>query len=285
MPELPEVETIVLGLRPLLTGQTVVQVSHCDWPRTLAGADPAAFCVAVAGARIAGVWRRAKYILIDLESGHVLAVHLRMTGGLVYQAAPVPPGPATRLVFDLADGGQLHFTDTRKFGRVQLLPPAEVPGFLADLGPEPLPDDFTLDHFRARLQGRRGQLKPALLNQRVIAGLGNIYADEALFHSRLHPQRSIATLAGDDTARLYAAIRMVLSQGIANRGTTIDSYRDARGEQGRNQQALLAYGQTGQPCPRCGTPIERTVVGGRGTHFCPRCQPRDGAGGAVPQKE
>jgi formamidopyrimidine-DNA glycosylase len=276
MPELPEVETIVRGLRPVLEGRTITGVSHCDWPPTLAGADPAAFCATLAGETIAEVSRRAKYILLALSSGRMLAVHLRMTGGLVYHPRPLPPGKTTRLVFDLDDGGQLHFTDQRKFGRVRLLTPPDVPAFLDALGPEPLPDSFTVDHFRDRLRGRRGQLKPALLDQRLLAGLGNIYTDEALFRSRLHPQRAIATLTDDDTARLYEAVRAVLNQGIANRGTTIDNYRDARGEQGSNQQALLAYGQTGQPCPRCGTPIERTVVGGRGTHFCPRCQPLAG---------
>ncbi|HUS17792.1 MAG TPA: bifunctional DNA-formamidopyrimidine glycosylase/DNA-(apurinic or apyrimidinic site) lyase [Chloroflexia bacterium] len=272
MPELPEVETIVVGLRPLLAGRHIVTVSHCDWPPTLAGYAPDAFCADLTGDSIRDVDRRAKYILLVLESDRVLAIHLRMTGGLVYHPAPVPPDKATRLIFDLEDGGQLHFTDARKFGRVRLLAPPEVGDFLGLLGPEPLPDAFTVDRFRERFRNRRGQLKPALLDQRVLAGLGNIYADEALFHSQLHPQRPIPTLGEEDTERLYRAIRAVLSQGIANRGTSISDYRDAQGEKGSNQQALHAYGQTGQPCSRCGTPIERTVVGGRGTHFCPRCQ-------------
>src|SRR5215218_4088770 len=200
MPELPEVETIVRGLQPVLTGRTIRGVSHCDWPPTLAGYDPDAFCATLAGETIDEVSRRAKYILLGLGSGRVLAVHLRMTGGLVYHARPQAPGKTTRLVFDLDDGGQLHFTDLRKFGRVQLLAPPEVPEFLAALGPEPLPGTFTLAHFRARLGRRRGQLKPALLDQRLLAGLGNIYADEALFRSRIHPQRAIATLTDDETA-------------------------------------------------------------------------------------
>ncbi len=272
MPELPEVETIVRGLRPLLTGRTIRGVSHADWPATLAGYPPAAFAAIVTGEPILGVERRAKYILIPLGSGRVLTIHLRMTGSLVHHAAPIAPSKATRLVVDLADGGQVHFTDARKFGRVRLLDPAAVAVFLDSLGPEPLPDDFTLDRFRARLQGRRGLLKPTLLDQRVLAGLGNIYVDEALYRSRLHPQRSVATLDAGDTARLYEAIRAVLAQGIANHGTTISDYRDARGEAGSNQRQLHAYGQTDQPCGRCGTPIARIVVGGRGTHFCPQCQ-------------
>jgi formamidopyrimidine-DNA glycosylase len=275
MPELPEVETIVRGLRPLLVGRTIRALIHADWPATLAGWPPDSFAAAVADTPIAAVERRAKYILIHLDDGQVLAVHLRMTGALVHYPAPQPPGKATRLIFALADGSQLHFADARKFGRVQLLAAAAVPGFLGALGPEPLPDDFTLDRFRAQLAGRRGALKPALLDQRLLAGLGNIYADEALYRSRLHPQRAIPTLTEDDTARLYEAVRFVLAQGIANRGTTISDYRDARGEAGSNQAALYAYGRTGDPCDRCGTPITRIVVGGRGTHFCPRCQPLD----------
>ncbi len=274
MPELPEVETIVSGLRPLLSTRTIVALRYWDWPPTLAGDEPAAFAVAVSGERIVDVTRRAKYILIHLAGGDVLAVHLRMTGGLVYYPQPVPPGKTTRLIFDLDGGAQLHFTDLRKFGRVQRLPGADLPAFHARLGPEPLPESFTLADFRALLARRRGLLKPALLNQRLLAGLGNIYADESLYRSRIHPQRRIETLSAEETARLYEAVRAVLSQGIANRGTSIDSYRDARGAQGSNQAALLAYGQTGQPCPRCGTPIERIVVGGRGTHYCPTCQPR-----------
>ena len=277
MPELPEVETIVVGLRPLLQGQTISGVSHCDWPPTLAGYDPRAFCATLAGEEIVDVGRRAKYILLTLGSGRMLTVHLRMTGGLVYREAPAPPAKATRLIFDLAGGGQLHFTDARKFGRVRLLAPPEVPEFLDALGPEPLPDDFTLDRFQALLRGRRGQLKPTLLDQRFLAGLGNIYADEALFRSRLHPQRPIHTLTEEETARLYEAVRTVLQQGITNRGTTLSDYRDARGEKGNNQEQLFAYGQTGQPCARCGTPIERIVVGGWGTHFCPKCQGITGA--------
>jgi len=276
MPELPEVETIVRGLQPLLAGQTIAGMAHCDWPPTLAGYDPAAFGATLAGEPIAGVRRRAKYILVLLGSGRALAIHLRMTGGLTYQPQAQPPGKSTRLILDLAGGSQLHFTDTRKFGRVRLLAPDALGAFLESLGPEPLLDDFTLERFRERLQRRRGQLKPALLDQRVFVGLGNIYADEALYRSQIHPLRAIPTLTPDETARLYNAVREVLAQGIANRGTSISDYRDARGEPGSNQEQLLAYGQTGHPCSRCGAPIERTVVGGRGTHFCPRCQPLPG---------
>ncbi len=272
MPELPEVETIVRDLRPKLVGRTITGVSHCDWPNTVAPLDPAAFCATLDGETILEVTRRAKYILMQLSSDRLLAVHLRMTGALTYHPDPQPAGKATRLIFKLDNSAELHFTDARKFGKVRLLTPDEVPAFLDSLGPEPLPDDFTLARFRALLAGRRAQLKPLLLNQRVLAGLGNIYADEALFLARLHPLRVAASLTEEETERLYHAIRQVLTQGIANRGTTISDYRDGSGDKGRNQEALNAYGQRDQPCPRCGTPIVRLVVGGRGTHICPSCQ-------------
>jgi formamidopyrimidine-DNA glycosylase len=272
MQELPEVETIVRDLRPKLAGRTIVGVSHCDWPNTIAPLDAATFSATLRGETILDVARRAKYILLQLSSDRVLAVHLRMTGALTTLPTPQPAGKATRLIFQLDNGAELHFTDARKFGKVRLLTPDELPAFLARLGPEPLPDDFTLDRFRALLAGRRAQLKPLLLNQRVLAGLGNIYADEALFLARIHPLRTAASLTADESERLYDAIRYVLTQGIANRGTTISDYRDGSGDKGRNQEALNAYGQRDQPCPRCGTPIVRLVVGGRGTHICPHCQ-------------
>ena len=278
MPELPEVETIVRDLRPKLVGRTIVGVSHCDWPNTIAPLDAATFCATLRGETILDVTRRAKYILLQLSSDRVLAVHLRMTGALTTVPTPRPAGKATRLIFQLDNGAELHFTDARKFGKVRLLTPDELPAFLARLGPEPLPDDFTLDRFRALLAGRRAQLKPLLLNQRVLAGLGNIYADEALFLARIHPLRTAASLTADESERLYDAIRHVLTQGIANRGTTISDYRDGSGDKGRNQEALNAYGQRDQPCPRCGTPIIRLVVGGRGTHICPTCQALVGVG-------
>jgi formamidopyrimidine-DNA glycosylase len=272
MPELPEVETIVRDLRPRLTGRTIAAVSHSDWPSTVAPLDPDHFRRTLEGETITGVTRRAKFILLHLGSGRVLAVHLRMTGALTFYPAPHPAGKTTRLIFTLDGGAELHFSDARKFGRVRLLTADEVPGFLAGLGPEPLPDDFTLERFQALLAGRRGLLKPMLLNQRVLAGVGNIYADEALFRARLHPLRQVNTLTADEIARLYHAVRAVLEQGITNRGTSVSDYRDGSGEKGSNQTMLNAYGRRDQPCPRCGTPIARLVVGGRGTHVCPNCQ-------------
>jgi formamidopyrimidine-DNA glycosylase len=199
----------------------------------------------------------------------------------------------TRAIFEL-DGGRLRFTDTRKFGRIWLTEGAEAEAVLGDLGPEPLADDFTLADFTARLRGRRGRIKPLLLDQRFLAGLGNIYADEALHRAGIHPLRQANSLtdpsaggsrAGDEVARLYAAIRDVLAAGVANRGTSLgdfSDYLDAQGQQGGHQRYLLAYGRAGEPCVKCGTPIERIVVGGRSTHVCPRCQPAPKDRGGAP---
>ena len=275
MPELPEVETVVVGLRPLLTGKVIKSLRYYDWPATMGGRNPEAFAQGIAGRQVEGIRRRAKHILIELDNGHVLGVHLRMTGSLTYHAQPQEPQKATRLIFDLADGGQLHFRDARKFGRVNLLAPDEIEGFIGHLGPEPLLDGFTLAGFRAMLASKKGKLKPLLLDQRFLAGLGNIYVDESLFTSKIHPLRQANTLSDEEIAALYSAIRAALQQGIDNRGASFDSYRDALGEKGGNQMRLNVYGRAGKPCPRCGAPIERIVVGGRGTHICPNCQRLD----------
>ncbi|MBU0491364.1 MAG: bifunctional DNA-formamidopyrimidine glycosylase/DNA-(apurinic or apyrimidinic site) lyase [Chloroflexi bacterium] len=309
MPELPEVETIVRDLRPLLVGRRIH--SACVfWDRTIAAtpryaAEPpdeparaARFCLDVAGRRVTDVSRRGKHIVLHLEDGadggagggRRLIIHLRMTGHLLWESLSAD-GHAiretgadyvyarsndeahTRAVFEL-DGGRLRFTDTRKFGRIWLTEDDET--VLGDLGPEPLADDFTLADFAARLRGRRGRIKPLLLDQRFLAGLGNIYADEALHQAHIHPLRPADTLTDDEIIRLYTAIRRVLAAGIANRGTSLgdfSDYLDAQGQQGEHQRHLLAYGRAGEPCVTCGTPIERLVVGGRSTHVCPRCQP------------
>jgi len=299
MPELPEVETIVRDLRPLLVGRRIRSAS-VFWNRTIAptpryglldeAARAAGFCRDVTGRRIADVTRRGKHVVLHLDDGSHLIVHLRMTGHLLWEET-VPTGSAiretgadyvyarpddsqhTRAVFEL-DQGRLRFTDTRKFGRIWLTEGTET--VLGDLGPEPLADDFTLADFAARLRGRRARLKPLLLDQRFLAGLGNIYADEALHRAGLHPLRTANSLSEDEITRLYVAIRAVLTAGIANRGTSLgdaSDYRDAQGEPGNHQRYLLAYGRAGQPCVTCGTPIARLTVGGRSTHICPQCQP------------
>ena len=277
MPELPEVETIVRELRPHLIGRSIVDVD-VDWARTIAlpEEDVAGFCATQRGLQIAGVARRAKYVRLDLSQGDTDAwgaclIHLRMSGRLVMQPTGRPEH--LRVTWHLSDGQTLYFYNMRKFGRVWLTrDPEQV---LADLGPEPLSESFTLAAFRERLSQRRGMLKPLLLDQHFLAGLGNIYVDESLFRARLHPERKADTLDADDVRRLYEAIRAVLQQAIAQHGTTFDGlFVRPDGEAGRQQEGLNVYGQAGLPCTRCGTLIERTTVAQRGTHYCPHCQPR-----------
>jgi formamidopyrimidine-DNA glycosylase len=194
-----------------------------------------------------------------------------MTGQLTVRPGDAPADKHGHTVFDLDDGIQLRFLDMRKFGRVYLV--ADESEVVGSLGPEPLADDFTLSELSALVKKRRGALKPLLLNQQFIAGIGNIYADEALFVAGIHPQRKADTLTGDEIERLYRAIRQVLRLALADQGTTFDgAYRKVDGEEGEHQENLRVFRRKGQPCPRCGGAIERIVVGGRGTHFCPCCQ-------------
>jgi formamidopyrimidine-DNA glycosylase len=275
MPELPEVETIRADLAGRLIGRTITGGAFF-WDRTAGRpeADPAGVLRGIHGRTIRAAERRGKFLALRLSGGAALVVHLRMTGRLRLQPAGTARAGSLRALFTLDDGSELHFEDQRKFGRIYF---AEDEPALADvlrkLGPEPLDGGFTPETFREQLRGRRMQLKPLLLDQRFVAGLGNIYVDEALFRARLHPLRRSDTLTDDEIARLHAAIGDALRQGIANRGTTLADYRDAWGTAGLNRERLLVFRRDGKPCPRCGTPIEKIRVGQRGTHFCPTCQP------------
>jgi len=272
MPELPEVETFANELRPHLVGQRFL-AAHILWPRTLAEPDAAALDHRIRDRVVLDVGRRAKYLIIGLDSGESLIVHLRMTGRLevVCSDDPALTGPHLRAWFDLASGERLTFTDTRKFGRIWLVSdPGSVTG---KLGPEPLDWDFTAEGLGARLRGRRTAMKALLLDQTVVAGVGNIYADESLFLAGVHPLRPADRLSDEETTRLHSAIRQVLSEAIGNRGTMLRDYRPPYGAEGGHQEHLRVYQQTGKPCPRCGAAIERIRVTQRSTHFCPRCQP------------
>lgn len=280
MPELPEVETIVRALReggrngPPLTGR-VAAGADVLWERTLA-APPAAgeFSARLAGQQVQGVERRGKFIVIPLTLDTLL-IHLRMSGDLRLEAArddaglPLPLAPHDRLVIGFSDGLRLAFNDARKFGRVWLTPhPADI---LDLLGPEPLSPTFTAEKLHHMLHSRSRRLKPLLLDQTFLAGLGNIYTDEALHTAGLHPNRLSNSISAAEAARLWQAVRAVLEEGIRRNGASIDwVYRG-----GDFQNHFRAYQRTGQPCPVCGHPIERTLVGQRGTHFCPICQPSE----------
>lgn len=266
MPELPEVETIANGLRPALTGRKIIS-ADLRWERTLAVPSPAKFKKQVAGQTIVEVARRAKFLILRLADFSLL-IHLRMSGDLWLKEAGYAPGKHDRLTLTLDNDARLVFNDTRKFGRVWLTAhPDEV---LGKLGPEPLNPAFMPQQFAARLCARRRQLKPLLLDQTFLAGLGNIYTDEALHLAHLHPLSLSNQVTPGQAETLFQAIRAVLQDGIAHNGASIDwVYRG-----GQFQNYFRVYDRAGQPCPACGTAIERIVVGQRGTHFCPTCQVR-----------
>lgn len=275
MPELPEVETIAADLRMQLVGRRF-HTAHILWPRTLAAPDPASLNARLAGRTVADVGRRGKYLLIALDSGDTLIIHLRMTGRLALMAEGDPRlrEDHVRARFALADGNYLVFTDARKFGRIWLA--QDVAQVLGKLGPEPFDWHFTAQQLGERLSLRRAAIKALLLDQSIIAGLGNIYADEALHLAGIHPLRPGASLTPDEINCLHAAIRSVLVESIAARGTMLRDYRTPYGPDGAYKSRLRVYGQPGRPCPRCATPIERIRVAQRSTHFCPCCQPAAG---------
>jgi formamidopyrimidine-DNA glycosylase len=295
MPELPEVETVARDLQRWVVGATIER-STVHWDRTIRHPQPAErFEAEISGATIQRVTRRAKTVLIHLEDGRVMTVALRMTGALIVTDADAPPDPYARVVFSLSDGRQLRYRDVRKFGRIGLWPGgglrsvgagrgarsrkvAEGTGsyrigeVFSGHGPEPLSHSFSAQRFAERLSRRSAKLKALLLDQSFIAGVGNIYADEALWRARLHPLRTADTLTPQEVRRLHRAVRQVLREGIANRGSSFSDYVGADGEPGANAERLAVYRRTGEPCYRCGRRIERIVVGQRSTHYCPRCQ-------------
>ena len=269
MPELPEVETFVRALRAPLVGRTITAVRN-DWPRHINVPPPAELIRRIAGRRVQAIDRRGKYLVFTLSDDETLIIHLKMTGHLTVVPADKPTDPYAHTIFELDDGRELRFRDPRKFGRVYLVHnPADV---LGPLGPEPLTDEFTIAELDARLAGRKRVLKPLLLDQTFIAGIGNIYADEALFHAGIQPTRRSDTLTTGEIAALHAAIRRVLTMGIEREGASISTYVKADGEMGDMQNAVAVFRRTGQSCYTCGRPIERIVLGGRSTHYCPHCQ-------------
>ena len=273
MPELPEVETVRRGLEAQLAGRTFTALSYLEWPRTIEAPAPEELHARLAGRRITGVRRRAKFIVIDLEGGEHLVIHLRMTGQLRIAPRDAPRDRHERVALAFADGDELRFGDIRRFGRIGLYNDLELAGRFRALGPEPLGDDLDAATFAVLLARRRTRLKPLLLDQSFLAGLGNIYVDEALHRAGLHPLVAADAVPPDRAAALYAAIREVLGEAIASGGTTFSNFRDAYGGEGAYYERRRVYGRADEPCPACGTPIARIVVGGRGTHYCPHCQP------------
>lgn len=302
MPELPEVETTVRDLRPHLVGRTIKRAT-ITWDRTVAHPEPAAFKKQIVGYTITAISRRGKYLVFSLEQGMAeaeqaflrehpaaykttapnaakhqkskirnqkfLLVHLRMTGQFGFHPPRVKRDKHQHVHLLLDDGRELRFHDFRKFGRWWLVDNPEH--IVGKLGPEPL--DMPKKEFLTRLRARRGHIKPLLLNQTFVAGVGNIYADESLWYAKLHPLREATTLTDKEATDLYNAIRRVFRKAIGVGGTSFDAtYKRINGESGEFQQALRVVGRTGEPCYRCGTPIIKTVVGQRGTYYCPNCQ-------------
>lgn len=274
MPELPEAETIVRGLRPAIVGRTIAatRVVHADVLRQ----PTPSFTRSVRGCTVLAVERRAKNVILRLDRERVVAVNLGMTGGLLPSPSEQPPRDATHpaVVFRFRDGAALFFDDTRRFGTVECLSDREWSERSARMGPEPLEGAFTPEALHATLRASRAPVRSWLLDQRKVAGVGNIYASEALHLAGIHPERQARTVDEREAAALHQGIRTVLQAAIDAGGTTIRDYRTADGDPGRYARRLLAYGRAGEPCTRCGTPIRRIVFGGRSAFYCPSCQPR-----------
>lgn len=273
MPELPEVETIRRDLAPLVEGRRItgVWVDEGTLPLlTGPGVSAEAIGAALCGRRIVSLGRRGKYLLFELDDARTLVAHLRMTGRLVWRCSSAPAEAFERARIALDNGHDLRWCDVRKFGTWRIVDDLEE--FKGKLGPEPASEAFTLRDFREGLAGRSAAVKSVLLDQRVVAGMGNIYADEALYEARIRPDTPAGELSAPAVKRLYAAVRSVLERGIAHRGASFRDYVDGQGNAGQQHMYVKVFRRTGKPCYACGTPIQRIIVGQRSTHFCPRCQ-------------
>jgi formamidopyrimidine-DNA glycosylase len=274
VPELPEVETVRRRLEPKLVGRRFecVEISDARLTRPF---DPVEVAAELKGERVAAVDRRGKYLVVRFESGRALLIHLRMTGTVLHVDArtPLEDDPFRRAVVRLDDGSDIVYRDVRRFGTWLLAEPDEVEPYLAArLGREPLTAAFTTMRLAEALENRRAPVKAAILDQRRLAGVGNIYADEALWRARIHPQRRAGDLDLDELRALHRGIRAALRAGIERQGATLRDYRTPDGASGRMQHEFKVYGREGEPCPRCGRPIEKIRAAGRGTWFCPGCQ-------------
>jgi formamidopyrimidine-DNA glycosylase len=275
VPELPEVETIRAHLAPVLAGRRFERVHIAD-QRLTRPLAPEQVAAELEGERVQSLERRGKYLIVRFESGLVLLIHLRMTGTLGHHPHGASTGredPYVRAVVNLDDGSDITYRDVRRFGTWLLVESAELDDYLAPrLGEEPLADRFTAQALGERLTGRRAPIKAALLDQRTLAGMGNIYVDEALWRAMIHPLRPAGSLTPAELRVLHRAIRRSLEVGLARQGASLRDYRRPDGRRGSMQQEFQVYDREGHPCPRCGTPIEKIRAGGRGTSYCPFCQ-------------
>jgi formamidopyrimidine-DNA glycosylase len=273
VPELPEVETVRRRLAPLLEGRRFERVEIAD-PRLTRPHDPSETARSLEGERVTAVDRRGKYLIVRFESGRALLVHLRMTGSLRHAPqGTLPYDPHRRAVVRLDDESDVAYRDVRRFGTWLLLEPAAVDGYLdSRVGPEPLAASYRARHLAQALAGRRAPVKAALLDQRTVAGVGNIYADEALWRARVHPLTPAAELTPDEVKAVHRGLRASLRAGLRRQGSTLRDYRLPDGTSGTAQDRFKVYGRGGDPCERCGTPIDKIRVAGRGTWYCPSCQ-------------
>lgn len=273
MPELPEVETVRRTLQPKLTGLMFTD-AEVLLPKIVQAPEPAEFKDILRNKKILKVSRRGKYLLISLSGGYTLAVHLRMTGRLVYSPDNRPPAKHTHVVLHLDNGHKLTFADMRQFGRLWLVPTSTLESLSGykDLGIEPLDESFTRDFLKKELRRRHARIKPLLLDQTFIAGLGNIYVDEALHRAGVNPERLATSLTPREITKLHHAVKDVLTEGIDHRGTTFRDFIDGDGRAGGYQEHLRVYSREGRPCPNCRKTITRKKVGGRSSYYCPSCQ-------------
>jgi formamidopyrimidine-DNA glycosylase len=273
MPELPEVETVRRRLEPVLTGRRFERVEISD-PRLVRPYEPDEVAAELQGERVASVERRGKYLILRFETDRVLLIHLRMTGSLRHSANGLDDDPHRRALVRLDDGSDVAYRDVRRFGTWLLLEPGRLDAYLAPrLGEEPLDAPFTATRLGQLLARRRAPVKAALLDQRTLAGMGNIYVDEALWRAKIHPLRPAESLEPNELRRLHRAVRTSLEHGLARQGSTLRDYKLPDGGSGSMQHEFKVYGRGGEPCDRCGTPIAKIRVAGRGTWFCPTCQP------------
>jgi len=275
MPELPEVETVVKGLRPLITDKIVTAVEIRE--ENMIGfpeADIETFTDSLIGSKIEAINRRGKYIIIELSTNKKMVIHLRMTGKLLVKEVEEFRDKHTHVIFSLNDGQEIRFNNIRKFGRVYLIDKnhPEQAGGLADLGPEPLSDELEIEDFKKLFENRRALMKSLLLNQHFVAGIGNIYADEILFRSAVRPDRTADTLTEAEKEAIYHNMREILKKGIIYGGTSFSDYVNAFGEKGSFQEELRVHQREGEKCFKCGTVIEKIKISGRSTYFCPQCQ-------------
>lgn len=274
MPELPEVETVRRSLLPVVLDKTIEQVDVYV-ERILQNQTRDDFKLLVEGTSFRDLKRRGKYLIFELSSSLELVAHLRMTGRLIYVSnQDIPLEKHTSVVFSFGKGDALRFEDVRKFATLDLVPQGDYSSIqgLYTMGPEPLLEDFTLEHFKKTLTGRGTKIKGFLLDQTKVAGLGNIYVDESLFMAGIHPERPASSLKPKEVARLHRSIKEVLQLAIDNQGTTLKDYRTGYGQEGEFQNKLQIYGKKGESCPRCGVDLEYKKVVGRTSHFCPHCQ-------------